>query len=92
MEKINKDLKFLKQPAEIIIFLYTSKANLNTTKIAKKFKSYQGNITKTLAKLEKINLIKKCEGKDKREIKICLTKKGERIGRRLVEIKEELRI
>jgi len=78
------------QPALVLSFLNRSYKSMNTTKLAREFKVCQGNMAKLLDKLEKIMLIKKQEGSNKREKVITLTKKGREIAKNISEIKEKL--
>ena len=61
----------------ILLFVYFSHNELNITKIAQGLKMYNGNVAKLLIKLEHIGFIERHKKKDKKEVIIKLTKKGQ---------------
>ncbi len=87
-----EDLNFFHRPAEILAYLSSRKEDHNITKLAKIFQAYQGNMAKCIKKLEKMKLVKKVPGKNKREINIILTKMGRKIGEDILRIKEKIKI
>jgi DNA-binding MarR family transcriptional regulator len=84
------DSEFFRQPAFVIDFLHLTARKMNVSKLARHFKTYQGNMAKVISSLEKIKLVKKVEGENKRELRLILTKKGEKIAKSISKIREEL--
>ena len=86
-----KETEFFRQPSLVISFLASTNREMNISKLAKKFKLYQGNMAKLISKLEKFKIINKERSKNsKREVVIILTEKGKKIAKNMSKINEEL--
>ena len=86
-----KESEFFRQPSLVISFLASTNREMNISKLAKKFKLYQGNMAKLISKLEKFKIIKKEKSeKSKREIIIILTEKGKKIAKNMSKINNKL--
>ena len=85
-----KRSEYFRQPALVLVILNSQKGNITTTKLAKDLKVYYGNMFKIIKRLEKFNLVKKETIRNKREIKIVLTKKGKKLAEKIQKVKQAL--
>ncbi len=81
--------EFFRQPALVLLFLNSTSRNMTSSKLAKEFKVYSGNMVKIIKKLEKLRLVSKQRGNNKKELNIVLTNKGKRLANKMQKIKEE---
>jgi len=85
-----KESEFLRQPSLILSFIQNSKRIMNISRLARSFKMYHGNMAKIISKLEGLNFINKIKSSNKRELRIELTKKGEKTAKHINKVVESI--
>jgi len=83
-----KESEFFRQPSLVILFLHSTIRDMTTSRLAKEFKVYSGNMAKVIKKLEKRGLVKKEKSDNNRELYITLTNKGKKLARDMLKIRK----
>jgi len=85
-----KESEFFRQPTLVLLFLNSTIRDMTTSKLAKEFKVYSGNMAKVIKKLEKMELVKKQKSNNKRELYVVLTNKGKKLSNNIQKIQEKV--
>jgi len=85
-----KENQFFRPSSLILVYLLSANNKNNISQIAKEFKAYPGNMTRTLDNFISLGLLKKEEKEGKKEVKISLTKKGKNVAENIKKIIKEL--